>query len=577
MAAAEPLARRRRSALPLLWLGLYLLLLCFAHGNLESTDSGITMHAARALWLRGDSGMRRSGAGAEWLAEGAIADYIDKTHSYGKLGVDGERYYCWFPIGHVWWIVPCAALGDGLARAFPGAELRYQRAVAGSNDPAQLGQSRNYLEGQFALTQGLVAMTLPAAFGATSLLLLLLLAQAFGCSRREALLSALAIAFGTQFFPLTRETLSDGPGLCFLLAALLAVVRYHREQGSWPTLLWGGTAAGCAVLTRYQHGLLVPVLMLAVWFAARRRGRSWDLVAMALGGLPFLVLLLAVDHARFGNMTDTGYPAFGEWFGYPPWIGVTKLLIAAGKGILWYSPLLWLGLWAMLRRSSPMQLRWLGWTLFLIPLLLFGSTQGWQSGQCWGARYVTPGITALLAIALPQVRPWQRWPRTFQALLLLGLLINLTSVVAPMRGHNQLAGQAVVARGRQLLEAHAITEQDFRAIKADTADRYFFEWRYSPLHSFWTYAWLSLTGRFGDDQLHPKESVADTIEPMFGVTGQDNPDGEAPIRWEDRGFRHLWFVFWGRLLGVPASLLLLPVAAAAWAVLRAARRRLLQD
>lgn len=561
-----------RRTLLLLWLGCYGLLLCFAHGNLESTDSGMTMHAARALWLRGDSGMRLS-ADAEPLDERIIAQkLIVETGTYGKVAADGVHAYVWFPMGHVWLMLPCVAVGERLARAFPGVEERYRRATAPGVPDAQLPAVDSYRDGHYVFDHAMVAMTLPAMFGATSLLLLLLLAEAFGCTRRQALLSAVAIVFGTQCFAVTRETLSDGPGLCFLLAALLSTVRYHEGIGSWRTLLLGGAMAGCAVLTRYAHGLLVPVLLLAVALAAHRRGRWQQALWFALGGLPFAVLLAAVDHARFGSITDTGYPPFLSWFDLPPWIGVPKILLAFGKGVLWLSPLLWLAVPMLLRRAVP--LRWLAWTLLLIPLLLFGCTQGWQSGQCWGVRYVTPGIVCMLAIAVPQLRPWQRWPKTFFALLALGVLANLTSVLAPMHGHNQLAAQALMARSQQQLERGEITAEDYRAIHADPDDRHFFEWRYSPLHANWTYAWLSLQGRFGDDQLHPKESVADTIAPLFGVDSTVPKDGTAPVRWEDRGFRHLWFVFWGTLLGVPWWLLLLPIAAAAALLLRAACRRL---
>jgi len=33
---------------------------------------------------------------------------------------------------------------------------------------------------------------------------------------------------------------------------------------------------------------------------------------------------------------------------------------------------------------------------------MFSCTNGWQSGQCWGVRYVTAGVVAFLAIVLPQ-------------------------------------------------------------------------------------------------------------------------------------------------------------------------------
>src|SRR5262249_32960305 len=206
--------------------------------------------------------------------------------------------------------------------------------------------------------------------------------------------------FATQCFPLAREALSDGPGLCFLLGALWATVRVHNGDGARGTLLLGGAAAGAAVLSRYPHALLLPPLALAIAAALRRRGELRRLWWFAAGGLPCALLLAAVDHARYGSITDTGYPSFGSWFNYPLWFGFTKLLIAAGKGILWFSPLLWLALPMAARSANVPRLRWLAWTLLLIPLLLFGQTDGWQSGGCWGVRYGRPGGLGPLALLL---------------------------------------------------------------------------------------------------------------------------------------------------------------------------------
>ncbi|GAB4139555.1 MAG: hypothetical protein Fur0037_05880 [Planctomycetota bacterium] len=566
--------RTETKTLALLWLGLFCLFLCTAHGNLESTDSGITMHSARALWLRGDSGMRL-GPEAEPLDEALIARVIADSggRAYGKIGKDGAHAYAWFPIGHVWLMVPCVAAGEAIARLFPAIERRYRDLTAPGVEDADLPMAASYRDGHYVFDHALVSMTLPAAFGATSVLLLYLLARALSASTRDSLISALAIAFGTQFFPLARETLSDGPGLAFLLGALASAIAHAEGMAGRATLLAGGALCGAAVLTRYAHGLLAPFLLLEVALAARRRGRIRDAFFFAAGGVPFAILLAAVDHSRFGNAADTGYPPFSSWFQVTPWIGVPKLLIAGGKGILWFSPLLWLGLPFLVRSRGIRHLRFAR-IAFLGLLVLFGSTQGWQSGQCWGARYVTPGIVILLGIALPQALPWARRRRAFLALASLGVFVNLTSVLAPTHGHNQLAAQALEAHYRGELEAGRITEEDLRAVLADPADRYFFEWRYSPLHANWTYAWLSWTGRFGDDQLAPKRSVADTIEPLFGVTSADEAFGLAPTRWEDRGFRHLWFVFWGALLRVPPWSLLLPVLAAAGVSLAVSVRRL---
>lgn len=543
-------------AVMLPFLALFLCLATCAHGTLESTDSAMTLQAARALWLRGDSGLLRSSEGAQWAAEGMVADHIAAqaaagVHEYGKQGAGG-RTYVWFPLGHVAAMVPAVAAGEWLGAAFPQPEQAY-RAAKGEE---------LYPHGMFVFDQ-LLACMLPAAFGAASVLLLVAIARALGASPRDAWTGALLVLLATQFFPLTRETLSDGPSTCWLLAALLVVVRAHMGTASTAMLVLGGACAGLAVLTRYQHGLLVPLLATAV-LCTRDGTRQWrSLVSFAAGGIPALVLLLAVNAARFGNPFDTGYPEAASWFNQPLWIGLFKLLFAGGKGMLWFTPLLWYALPAALVQRFT--LRWLAWCALLVPLLMFSATPGWQSGQCWGARYVTPGLTCFLALALPQLLPWRTRPVLTALLVGAGLLVNLTAVLAPTRGHNQLAGQAVRVHYQQRYERGEVTAEDIASL--DPADRFFFEWRFSPLHSHWTYAWLSARGAFEDAEGRPVADAARTIEPMFGVTSADPAAGLAPIHFEDRGFRHLWWVLWARLLGVSPALVLLGwIALAALAV-----------
>lgn len=565
-----------------LWLGLFLLFAALAHGNLESTDSAFTLHAARALWLRGDAGLRGPGQDPQWAAEAGIAEHIAGTGGqYGMVGRNG-LHYVWFPMGHVWCMVPAVAAGEALAAAFPGVERSYRERVAPGVADAELLASL-YPHGQFVFGHALAAL-LPAAFGAGSALLLLLLAQALGCGRREALLCAGAVVFGSQFFPLTRETLSDGPGMFFLLAALLGVVRHHQGELGRAGLLWTGAAAGGAVLTRYPHALLVAVLGLAIAATALRRRRPTDVAWFALGGLPLLLLFCTVNWLRFGRIGETGYgnSALAQWFNYPFWLGLPKILVAAGKGILWFTPLLWLALPLAFGAAVRGPLRLLALVLFALPVLMFSNTLGWQSGQCWGIRYVTPGVVALLAIVLPLARPWRSHPRAFALLLALGVLVNVTGVVAPTRGHNQLAGQATEAFYRHQFQRGEIGAVDLANL--DPADHFFFLPRFSPLHSHWTYAWLSGTGEFEDAAGRPRHGAEHTIRPMFGVDaaglrpfpGRMDPAvmEQAPIHWEDRCGRHLWWRFWADLLGIHALWLLLPVLALAGLLLLPALRRL---
>lgn len=539
----------------LVWCGAFFGFVTVAHGNLESTDAALSMHAARVLWLRGDSALLTAEQGGDLLGERLGADRIHEAarngaQELGKVGANG-RAYVWFPVGYVWLLVPFAAAGEGLARAWPEGERAFRAKVAPGAGDEQLHFHLSYVFGHPVLTQGLIALLMPAAFAATSLLLAFAIARALGAGPRDAAIGTAAMLLATQMFALGRETLSDGPGLCCMLAVLLAVVRAHRGDCRPRTMLLGGVAAGCAVLLRYQNALLVAAMSVVVLLACRRERRTAAAGWFAAGGAPFLAALLAVNHARFGSPFDTGYPSYGTWFDQPVWLGTTKLLFAAGRGILWLSPLLWLALPLAATRRNVRELKWLAWVVFLVPIVLFAGARGWQGGQCWGARYVTPAVVLLLAIVLPQGKPWLAWPRTWTVLLACGMFVNLTSLVAPTRGQIQLASQAARAAAAAEVPPVALSEDDI-------ADRISWHARYSPLHANWSYAVHSRVGGFETEDGRPDDHSDRTIEPLFGVAAVAPEQGWAPRCWEDRCGRHLWWQFWGELTGVSPAVLFLP-------------------
>jgi hypothetical protein len=356
-------------------------------------------------------------------------------------------------------------------------------------------------------------------------------------------LVAAVSAFCTQLWPGANETMADAPAGALLLAMAALVLRYHRGHGNAATLLWAGLAGGWAALLRYPHALPVAVLAGLAAHGALRRGRRGDLGWLAAGALPEAVLLLGANLYRFGSWTETGYNpgADAVFFSYPPYLGVPAILLAPGKGALWFSPPLWLALAACCRRDLLRQPALLsGLLVFATPVLLSGHTPAWSAGQCWGVRYVTPGVVALVAVALALDKPWQRRPRLFAAVCLAGLLVSAGGVLAPYRGHQQLAHAA----GAVLYpEAGANLEHNV------TCDP-----RLSPVHTHWIYAALAASGRL------EAGGAVNTTLPLFGVSV---PDAAArlAIPSEDAGFRHWWMVFGRDAFGWP----LLPLALLWWA------------
>ena len=532
----------------LAWLGALLLIVCVAHGNFETTDAGFTMHASRALWHRGDSALLTAAEGGDHIGEQQGAAFIKRWEAAGhrkcgKVGVDG-RAYVWFPMGHVFLLTPFVPLGEVVGAWLADADARFQDKV----QPF----AQSYVEGSPVVTQAVMSMLVPTMCFATSLLLLYRIARELGAGGRDAVWTALSIGLATQAFSVGREQLSDGPGLMLLLAALLPVVRLHRgAAGRWAAP-WAGVMSGCAVLVRYQTAITVVVFAAVVAAACRRRGRWRDLWAFALGGAPLLLVFLGTNYSRYGDLLETGYPAIGEWFQADLATGLAKILFAAGRGVMWCSPLLWIALPLASSRRCSVELRWLAWALFLIPIAIFSTALGWQGGQAWAIRYVTPGVVALCVLVLPQTAPWRRWPRGFIAAFGAGCLVSLTSVVAPVRGQIQLMSQALRAQEARAVEAG---ELDPAAVTVDTADVGGWRLRYSPLLRNWSYAWHT------DADGPASEDGLSTMEAIYGVAPATVAQASAPRHWADRRGRHLWWRFWGDLYGVSGLLLVSPLLA----------------
>ena len=510
-----------------LFVGWCLVFGTFAHGYLENTDAVVTLHAARALWHRGDPGL---------LAEDPLLTPAERqaiAHSGQTLPGSGGKQYAQFAIGHQVLLVPCVALGEWCARRFPAAER--ELGSWHGDDPAF---GRHFFVRFFA-------SWLPVPFAAGSAVLLFWLARTLGSSAREAGLVMLCVVAATQMLAGASETMSDGPGMCLLLATALAALRYERGLAGARALVALGLLGGATVLVRYPNAIPVAVCgVLAAWAAWRRQRR--DLCWLAVGVLPGCVLLLLANWLRFGNVFETGYSggANAHWFAMPWKWGIPLVLASPCKGILWFSVLLWPAL--ALGLARPRAVGAMAWAVLLLPVLLVAHTRGWSGAQCWGIRYLTPSVVLFCTVQLALGKPWQRWPRCFSLTVLLGCLIGVGGLLTPYRGQQYLAAKATA-----VAYAPQIANQGL-----DPADAYHTDLRFSPLHTHWLYA---LQGERLERDL-PAATAA-----LFGVRV---PADTPPVLHEDRGFRHVWW----RVLPLPwwgGGLWLL---ACAVAVVQAGRR-----
>lgn len=510
-----------------LFLGLVGFFGFFAHGYIENTDAEVTMHAARALWLRGDPGLRVDGPDT-WAAERLIA-------GRGLMGMRGRngKHYVWFPVGHQLLMTPCVVLGELLARWFPAPE----RALF---EIKQRERGDGEVWGRWFWTRFLVSW-IPVLAVAGAAMMLWSIARSLGAAPRDALLAAGAGTLCTQFWPGGSETMSDNPGMFFLLAMAACVFGMVRAgTTSRRVMFLAGASGGWAVLVRYPHAAPVMVLAAVAAWRAWRAGRVQDVLWLAGGAVPEAAILLAANWLRFGSPWETGYSAGADphYWNFPPWIGLLLILGAFGKGVMWFSPPLWLALGIAARHwRAWLRFPW-GPTLaiFWIPVFVWAHAAGWAAGQCWGIRYLTAAVALLVVVAFALDPPWRSRPRRTALICALGLIVSAGGVITPYRGQQELAIRAgevyyqdLVRRGELLVE--------------QVPDRVNVAARFSPIHTHWIYAGLSVSGRL------QRGGSVHTTEPLFGVRV---PDPVRITNGEDVGFRHVWWRYLTRV-GLPEA------------------------
>ena len=163
-----------------------------------------------------------------------------------------------------------------------------------------------------------------------------------------ALLAALAFGLGSCAWPVSSQALWQHPASSFCLSVgTWALLR----SGARPrTAAWCGAAFGMAVLCRPATAVAVVCVGAYLLLADRRR-----CVCYVLGGLPLLALLAAYNAYYFGNplvfgqtvaskiifLRDTGSASLWQssWRESLP-----GLLLSPSRGLVWFSPVLVLGL-----------------------------------------------------------------------------------------------------------------------------------------------------------------------------------------------------------------------------------------
>ncbi len=239
------------------------------------------------------------------------------------------------------------------------------------------------------------------------------LLRELGCSWTRSLVLAVGYAFGTLAWHYSTTIFSE-PLLALALTLAVLWLLVYRRSGRRRWLAGAGSAAGIALLARWDSTLLVVLpLSIYAFFLVWRGGRgvSHQAVAVATFSLPVAAALginLAYDWVRYHDALSTGV-AFPSLFSTPLVVGLYGLLLSPGAGLLVYVPVLvfsGIAYPSFLRRWRAEALLVLG--LVVLRLLFYARWANWD-GHEWGPRFLVP-ILPMLVIPLAFLPPrgWLR-------------------------------------------------------------------------------------------------------------------------------------------------------------------------
>ena len=248
-----------------------------------------------------------------------------------------------------------------------------------------------------------------------------------------AFLVALAFGLGSCVWPINSQALWQHPANTFFLS--LGAWFLLRRTQRMSDAACCGAALGMAVLCRPASAVVVVCVgAYLVWTSHRR------LAAYVLGGLPLLAILVAYNSYYFGSPLTFGQGVASKIIALAStgsdnlwqssWLeSIPGLLISPQRGLVWFSPVLLLGLvgavaiWrnAIYRPLIPLQ------AAVVLLFLVAGRWFDWWGGSTWGYRPIvdtTPFLALLMIPVIGQVLANRGLRVLFAALLVWSVAVQ---------------------------------------------------------------------------------------------------------------------------------------------------------
>lgn len=279
-----------------------------------------------------------------------------------------------------------------------------------------------------------------------------------------------------------------------------------------------GILAGLTIISDYWSAVLICLIIL--WSVFKTREIK-TLIPIALGALPFVLILLIYNGLSFGNPLTLGY-ALTEWdavqgqglFGVklPTLDGLWGITFSPFRGLFFVSPVLLLGFhgfYIMWKKKFDLSVLFLCLVLVIATFLFNASAVMWWAGYSIGPRYmlsVVPFLAVPMIFSLNRLMP-TTWSRIFVISL---IVLSCANVWIQTLSTDQLVPDTVDSNVDPSMEPSEWILQQYE--QGNILDNPLFEWSIPKLIEG------DITNTLGSF-LFGTENLATTLIPLFLIWG----------------------------------------------------------
>lgn len=332
-----------------------------------------------------------------------------QVNYYGITMLDGHLYN-YYPIGTPVLITPLVSMLDQFLER---AALMDLHQFFQNNHQARLRLEIGYASVIVAVTT----------------IIIYLMAQMLGQSRRYAVFLALIFAFGTSAWSTASRALWQHGPIMLLLAGMVALSLYadRRPQSARWCMRIMGVLAAFSFLVRPTNIVSILAFSLLIVLRYRRHFIAYCLWAL-LVMIPFVFSNIAMYHSMLPPYYTSSHQLRLTW---QMLIGLIGMLVSPSRGLFVFSPVLLFagyGLWLKIRARQMHELDILIGTAIIGHWMLSALHPNWWGGHSYGPRYLTDILPYLLYFLAPL--PAYIMHKTGQRKYLLVIVFGMTLAVS---------------------------------------------------------------------------------------------------------------------------------------------------